>query len=228
MATALFKIDTLSLEGDRLPDTCPICHRAINPRLRHVHLKGEPSGHDASSKIEAVFLCPSSDCNSLFISYYWETSHRAYGSGEYQYRRSAPITPVPPTVFPGIRTISPSFVEIYKQSCEAESRSLDQIAGVGYRKALEFLIKDYCCSLNPDRKDVIKAAFLGNCIRDFVVDQNIKDCANLATWLGNDETHYVRKWETKDIQDLKVLLQLTMAWIETNLRTLEYRKSMLG
>ena len=35
------------------------------------------------------------------------------------------------------------FLTIYNQSLSAEDNNLDQIAGIGYRKALEFLIKDY-------------------------------------------------------------------------------------
>jgi hypothetical protein len=31
-----------------------------------------------------------------------------------------------------------------------------------------------------------------------------------AAWLGNDEAHYLRKWEDKDVSDLKLLLRLTM------------------
>ncbi len=35
-----------------------------------------------------------------------------------------------------------------------------------------------------------------------------------AVWLGNDQTHYLRKWEDKDLADLKRLIQLTLHWIE--------------
>lgn len=38
--------------------------------------------------------------------------------------------------------VSPQFVEIYNQAKAAESFQLDQITGLGLRKALEFLIKD--------------------------------------------------------------------------------------
>jgi hypothetical protein len=37
--------------------------------------------------------------------------------------------------------------------------------------------------------------------------------AERATWLGNDETHYIRKWEDKDLQDMKRLITLTTYWI---------------
>jgi hypothetical protein len=38
--------------------------------------------------------------------------------------------------------------------------------------------------------------------------------AKRAAWLGNDETHYIRKWEDKDLDDLKKLIKLTVLWIE--------------
>lgn len=33
-------------------------------------------------------------------------------------------------------------------------------------------------------------------------------------WLGNDETHYVRRWEEKDLSDLKRLISMTVSWID--------------
>jgi hypothetical protein len=38
--------------------------------------------------------------------------------------------------------------------------------------------------------------------------------ASRAAWLGNDETHYLRTWEDKDLTDLKKLIELTVQWIE--------------
>ena len=39
--------------------------------------------------------------------------------------------------------------------------------------------------------------------------------------MGNDETHYVRKWEDKDLEDLKKFIQLTEHWIESEHLTRE-------
>lgn len=73
---------------------------------------------------------------------------------------------------------------------------MSQICGVGYRKALEFLIKDYLISgeSGEERKEAIKNKFLGNCIQYDVVNEQIKIVAQRAVWLGNDETHYTRIW----------------------------------
>jgi hypothetical protein len=68
--------------------------------------------------------------------------------------------------------------------------------------------------------------FLGKCIDTYINDLNLKECARRAAWLGNDETHYIRKWEDKDVNDLKTLIRLTVNWIENVLLTEEYISSM--
>ncbi|MBP2259149.1 hypothetical protein [Virgibacillus alimentarius] len=50
--------------------------------------------------------------------------------------------------------------------------------------------------------------------------------AERATWLGNDETHYVRQWENKDLQDLKNLIDLTVYFISKNLKAKKYKEEM--
>jgi hypothetical protein len=67
---------------------------------------------------------------------------------------------------------------------------------------------------------------LGVCIAEFISDPSIKVCAERAAWLGNDETHYVRRWDDKDIADLKALFELTLSWIHTSLLTKHYLREM--
>ena len=87
-------------------------------------------------------------------------------------------------------------------------------------------MKDYLIKQKPDKETEIRKNFLGKCIELYVDDINIKVCAERATWLGNDETHYERKWEDKDIKDLKNLIELTVTWIELNIRTKNYLEEM--
>ena len=72
----------------------------------------------------------------------------------------------------------------------------------------------------------VRKEFLGACISNRVEDINVKECAKRAAWLGNDETHYVRKWEDKDIRDLKTLIELTMSWIRSSVLTKQYLTEM--
>ena len=68
--------------------------------------------------------------------------------------------------------------------------------------------------------------YLQNAIQEKIQDENLKVCAERATWLGNDETHYLKKWTDKDINDLKVLITLSVNWIHSHLLTKKYKKEM--
>ena len=129
-------------------------------------------------------------------------------------------------VSPEIEKLSPSFISIYKQALATESLNLTQVTGLGLRKALEFLVKDYAISKYPNDEEIIKKKNLGSCISDYFKDDYLKGCAQRATWLGNDETHYLRLWENHDIEDLKKLIMLTLRWLEYALLSDKYFNEM--
>src|SRR5207249_6108225 len=95
-----------------------------------------------------------------------------------------------------------------------ESYGLNQVCGVGYGKALEFLIKDYAKHENPNARAEIERASLSRCIERFISDDGIRNSSDVARWLRNDETHYLRKYAQADIGNLKRLIALTVALIE--------------
>lgn len=126
-----------------------------------------------------------------------------------------------------IREISEDFVRIYNEAFSAEQMGLMEICGVGYRKALEFLIKDYVSqNLDEENKGKVRLMALAKCIEKYVDNVNVKKVAERAVWIGNDEAHYVRKWEEKDVQDLKGLIQTTIWWIEQSVKTEELLRDM--
>ena len=180
---------------------CPYCHSNIIPNYLC-------QDHDT-----VYCSCPNESCKQHFIL---------------ALDKNAKFTRVVPNVKPMskvfseiITSISSQFASIYNQAYYAEQMRLDQICGVGYRKALEFLIKDYLLSKETDEQVIenIKKKFLNNCIQENVQNDNIKNVAKRAVWLGNDETHYVRQWEDKDVQYLKKLIDLTVRWIENEIET---------
>ena len=154
--------------------------------------------------------CPAKHCGSFFMQ-------RVFSG----WREMIPNRPLREEVFSDIiNDISPGFVKIYNESFSAEQMSLKEVCGVGYRKALEFLIKDYVIDgVDNVDAEVIKKMKLSQCIDKYVTDANVKNVSKRAVWLGNDETHYVRKWEEKDVQDLKGLIRLTIRWIEQEKET---------
>ena len=188
---------------------CPFCHTKVTPEYLFLHE-------------DVIFaLCPNSHCNMHFIlnSDYDGFSHIQQNAVPKQKQFSEII-----------KGISPVFVDIFNQSFHAEQVNLDQICGVGYRKALEFLIKDYllnCISKeNKEQIEEIKTKKLGRCISEYVSNDKIKAVAQRAVWLGNDETHYVRKWTEKDVSHLKGLIDLTVRWIESEVETQQLLKDM--
>jgi len=198
-----------NVQIDKYPDECPICHTNIYPKFLGVTaLLKKPT------RIQSVFQCTKSECEQVFIGTYFFIKGLAY-----ILKKVEPTHPQPKTFPKEIQDISPTFVEVYNQAIAAETSNLSQLTGIGLRKALEFLVKDFAISQKPDQEGDIKSTFLGTCIDTFIDDQKIKNTAKLATWLGNDETHYVRKWEDKDINDLKVLIKVTVNWIESYLLT---------
>ena len=151
-------------------------------------------GHKRNSNLEVLMACPDGDCKSSFIGYY-----RASSSTNYYYsdNRISQGRLIGRNFSETILEVSPKFSEIYNQAFTAEQQNLTEICGVGYRKALEFLIKDYSILKHPEQKDKIEKKALIACIKDYVEDSRIKTVSKRAVWLGNDETHYIRKWAEK-------------------------------
>jgi hypothetical protein len=193
---------------DKDPDTCPICYRGIQPIIPDwYHLS--PDEH----RLERVFICPLRSCHSLFVGRYYKNIH----SGYFFLKEIVPTEPRNYSQPDELATISPDFCFIYNEAHKAEQLGLLLVSGPGYRKALEFLIKDYLTSqqTTDKAKNDIAASPLMACIKNYVTDARMRTTAERATWLGNDETHYIRKWEDKDLQDMKNLIQLTCYWIQS-------------
>lgn len=206
-----------SREIERKSVKCPFCGVINIPE--YLFLKNV----ERSDFFNVFTQCTNPTCRNMFI-----TQFSTVGV------RKPVFTKILPTALPEKRTfsniiseLSPNFCEIYNQAYIAEQTNLMQICGTGYRKSLEFLIKDYLNSTLPeDQHEAIKNKFLNNCIRDNISNINIKTVASRAVWLGNDETHYTRKWEDKDINDLKSIIELTLHWIESEIRTQKLLEDM--
>jgi hypothetical protein len=171
------------------------------------------------TQVEVIYRCAYQGCRSYFIGYY---GSRGNGS-------LLGVKPIKPVVaqFPeSVSRLSPTFIAVFAEAEEAAQLGLSQIAGPGYRKAFEFLIKDYAISLAPDNADDIRRKFSGAVVTEYISDPRIQAVAKRSLWLGNDETHYLRKWEDHDVKDLVALIKLTTNWIEIDHLSKSYVEKM--
>lgn len=207
---------------NEIPDTCQACGKGIEPKFCFQY--GVDTWREYDGFLQIVFRCPRKECQRLFIAYYG--AERGFGSTVLILRRTYLMGFVEFEEFPNsVTSISSKFGAIYNQSKIAEDNGLGLIAGPGYRKALEFLVKDYLIRSIPEKEEAIKKEQLGTAIKR-IDNKNIEACASRAAWLGNDETHYIRKWEDKDLQDLKNLIKMVVDWIDLVERSKEYELAM--
>jgi hypothetical protein len=202
-------LHTKDFKVNKIQDFCPLCHSSIKPVYRYAWVD--------KRGLQAVFECPRENCQKLFIAYYRLSTadERSQLETEYYFSSSEPIR-IKEKAFSGtIANISPQFCEVYNEAHIAEQRRLKNICGAGFRRALEFLIRDYLIHEKKDEKEEIEHKSLLDCIEQYVDDSRIKECAKMAAWLSDGESHYYRKWGDKDLNDLKVIIDLTVNWIES-------------
>lgn len=188
---------------------CPLCHTALRPEIKDAFLISRGDHY----LVNVIAFCPK--CREAFFIKYGHSG--AVCSGDtMQYIRMIP-TENKPTSFPkAVSELSPDFVKIYNQAQNAEDSGLSELCGMGYRKALEFLVKDYLIHLHPEDADAIKKELLGKSVQR-IESPKIKTLAERSVWIGNDETHYERKHEALDYNDLKRFISAAVSYIDSEL-----------
>lgn len=208
------------------PSTCPHCGFAVSPSILSSHyvvLAESYKDNNFHYRIFVKFIC--SKCLKAFDSEY----SYCYRLIDFSKHTLNPETTYPvyhekPEHSEHIKNLSERYVKIYNQAYFAEESNLTEICGMGYRKALEFLIKDFAIMLHEDKEEEIKKASLSQCIQNYIDNTRIKNTAKASTWLGNDETHYCRTHEDYSLKELKRFLESTEYFINSELANIEAEK----
>jgi len=226
----MFSIHALNVKGASIPikidkesiDYCPICHNGIEPIILNNYLIGEDL-----DILQRLYKCPRNQCGRIFLANYYR-----YPNGYYFFNNLEPWQHEELLLPDSLKENFPDFCEIYKQAIIADEMNLKEITGIGLRKSLEFLIKGFVIrklkndNANEEKISEVKKSFLGTCIEKYIDDSTIKRRAKRAVWLGNDETHFLKKWPEKDLTDLKNLIEITISSIEVQLLDEKYQKEM--
>lgn len=116
--------------------------------------------------------------------------------------------------------ISPAFKEIYQQAQKAEAYQLNHVAGIGYRKSLEFLVKDFLINVRKQPHESVDTIPLSQAIQ-MLENEKLISLAKAATWIGNDETHFVKKYEDKAIEDMKKYIRALSLYLSSEYLAVE-------
>jgi hypothetical protein len=198
-----------------VPDACPVCHRHSEMEF----VRGDVI--DKGAGAQTIFRCAYVGCRQFFFCYYGPVPAPALIAVR-------PIKPAASTFSDAVEAISPTFIQVFREADEAAQNGLSQIAGPGYRKSFEFLIKDYAKALAPTKGVEIESKFSGVVVNEYIADARIQAVAKRCLWLGNDETHYLKKWTSHDLTDLVALIKLVAHWIDIEQLSSAYVQSMPG
>lgn len=185
------------------PRICPVCGVGAKP----IFLQSLIYSHGTHEWILLVYQCPV--CGDAFVTkhIYSDSASRLL------YQSIFPVKPKPVDFADDIKEISPEFCRLYDQAYQAEYLGLPDIAGIGYRRAVEFLVKDFLIKSDPESAEAISKMELAKCIANKVSSEKLKLVASRCTWIGNDYAHYVNFHPDLTLQDLKDLIDATTYWI---------------
>ena len=192
-----------------LAGICPLCNHALSPTVLYASLI-EYDDYEMN-KVFLLNYCPNCD-NEFMSSHCYDPEDEGF-----MYSSSAPTQFTEHIFSNNLQKLSPQFVKAYNESLHAESLALTSICGMGYRKALEFLIKDYSISKNPDDRTKIEQLSLSQCINAYIDEERLKTLARASVWLGNDQTHYVQKHSDHGLKELKQFINAFVTFIDADL-----------
>lgn len=190
------------IEVDEI-ESCPHCHVAGHPHFEGGYII---SNHEETTGVYLFIILYCTVCKKHFIAKYFGVS------GNYKLEYALPSNPKPIIFDNFINSISPQFSIIYNQAKQAEDLGLSELVGIGYRKSLEFLVKDYLIQVQKENEQIIKSATLGTCIGK-ITDTKIQTLAKGAIWLGNDETHYEKRHPEYDVTYIKLFIKTLVEFI---------------
>ena len=197
------------------PNECPYCRKSFNANgcdLFHYYQRI----HNIAAILYSGYLCPT--CEKLFVIRYMIS---CIGNNSDQdpcpIYESIPHPDSVVTFSKAIEQFSKRYCDVYRQAVKAENDGLTEICGMGYRKALEILIKDYAIKLQPEKEEQICKTMLKNCIEKYITEERVQGLAKGAAWLGNNETHYKHIDSPCDIEDMKRFIKSVETLIECDL-----------
>lgn len=211
-----------------MPTECPCCNRtmasdlipiiAVNNLLPSDFTNDEEESLKDGSECNVASIYRCTSCNSLFSIWSKHTmAAKGKDGSKWQCERkyTFPFDSHRTKFSDEITNLSKEFVEIYNQSESAEVQNLSEICGMGYRRALEFLVDAYI--KHKENLNTICEKNLQQKILNHINNDAVKTLAERATWLGNDAVHIENKHPDRTVTDLKKFIIQICKWIDFEL-----------
>jgi hypothetical protein len=191
-----------------LPSFCPRCrsNAVPTPFGMGVVWKG-----DVDDGIDVPVCC--SSCGGAYIVLFQAYFHDETDQWTLSFMKTIPDALPKTQVSPVMKRISRNFARVFDEAAAAQTAGLEELAGAGYRRALEFLVKDYLCFKQPEKRNTYISTALRNCIKDHFPLPEIRDLADRAALMGNDYAHY-KALGHRDIIEMVSLINLIHKWID--------------
>lgn len=159
-----------------VPNVCPHCNIAC--RFEEIY------GYQNNGRSAILMVCPT--CGHYICVETHNYRSQTFPTPKFQFDLNDEL-----------KILSPRFVEIYSQSMQANLNGQDELVGMGLRKSLEFLVFDFLKSQNIDFNE---HTTLSQAINK--LDKAFRTTAQVASWIGNDHTHYFVKNSNLNIDSL--------------------------
>jgi hypothetical protein len=188
------------------PSICPHCGISCDA----YHIQQFEYSYSKNNTIFVFLVLQCTSCRKLFTTTYHIKDNHSELLG---------ITPKCISSFHDstIEEISPRFIEMYNQSLHAKDNNNLNLAAIGYRAALEILVKDYAIKeLQKSPEEVIKKS-LFSAISEYLSAENLIKTADVIRILGNDHTHYERKYPELDFNLLQAYMEIFINLVKTQL-----------
>ena len=172
------------------PCQCPYCDKIVEVKIIEGFCKEDECGYHGILITE----CPS--CNKYSATLYNELLESFQRDAAYPYQQLPNNDNCDKIIVPEeISAISPDFQNLLDQAAKAECSGLEDLAAIGYRRALEFLVKDYCIFAWPGDTETIKNSTLHATILKLQeISPIIENIAKKIKDIGNDHTHYIKRY----------------------------------
>jgi hypothetical protein len=171
------------------PMTCPHCGYGTDGTITNYSL----FANNENAYVAISIRC--THCNRLFLAIY-EGKPPIKGnidSEHLNFIRCIPSdsgVPAPEN----LETLSPRFAELHHQAQVAVEHDLYDLAAIGYRCALEVLVKDSAIEELKEPPEVVKKMKLERALAKYLKQEKLLKTADVVRFLGNDHAHYEKRY----------------------------------